>query len=98
MNITKLTVEEISKIQQLQEQNARLHEVAAVVTDEQNKQRNVKKKDELAWRVTPSAELNQLVNHYLMLSKIRLTCKLGCFERGAGGSEKCWWKSVRMDL
>lgn len=81
VNITKLTIEElqpeISKIQQLQEQNARLVEATGKVDeDDKNKQKTVKKKDELPWRITPSPELNQLVNHYLMLSKIRLTCEL----------------------
>lgn len=32
-----------------------------------------KRPDELPWRITPSPELNRLVSHYLMLSKIRLT-------------------------
>lgn len=79
VNITKLTIEqlqpEISKIQQLQQQNERLQEAAVTTVDDRSRQK-VKKKEELAWRVTPSPELNQLVNHYLMLSKIRLTCKL----------------------
>lgn len=78
MNITKLSIQElqpeISKIQQLQDQNVRLTEAAG--TDDPARQKTTKKKDELAWRLTPSADLNQLVNHYLMLSKIRLTCKL----------------------
>lgn len=78
VNITKLSIQElqpeISKIQQLQEQNVRLTEAAG--TDDPARQKTAKKKDELAWRLTPSADLNQLVNHYLMLSKIRLTCKL----------------------
>lgn len=78
MNITKLTVEhlkpEISKIQQLKEQNERLQEGAGKASD-LTQQNAVKKKEELPWRITPSAELNQLVNHYLMLSKIRLTCE-----------------------
>lgn len=76
VNITKLTIQElqpeIAKIQQLQDDNAKL---VAKASYDQNKQKALKKKEELAWRVTPSPELNQLVNHYLMLSKIRLTCK-----------------------
>lgn len=78
MNITKLTIEqlqpEVSKIQQLQEQTERLQE-----KDETARVKTVKKKEELPWRITPSPELNQLVNHYLMLSKIRLTCELRNF-------------------
>jgi hypothetical protein len=31
--------------------------------------------EELPWRITPSPETNKLTKHYLMLSKIRLTCK-----------------------
>lgn len=73
VNITKLSIQElhpeISKLHQLPDQNERL-------ADDQSRPKTAKKKDELAWRITPSAELNQLVNHYLMLSKIRLTCKL----------------------
>lgn len=76
VNITKLTIQElqpeIAKIQQLQDDNAKL---VAKASYDQNKQKALKNKEELAWRVTPSPELNQLVNHYLMLSKIRLTCK-----------------------
>lgn len=34
-----------------------------------------KKEPELAWQVTPSTDLSKLGNHYLMLSKIRLTSK-----------------------
>jgi hypothetical protein len=34
-----------------------------------------RKPPELPWRVTPSTEQNKLVKHYLMLSKIRLTCE-----------------------
>lgn len=34
-----------------------------------------KRPEELPWRITPSLELNKLVSHYLMLSKIRLTCE-----------------------
>lgn len=39
-------------------------------------QKPSKKTDELPWRITPSAEFNTLMNHYLMLSKFRLTCEL----------------------
>lgn len=74
VNITKLSVEHLhpvtSNIQQL-EQSVRLRDPV----NDQSRAKSAKKKDELAWRITPSAELNQLVNHYLMLSKIRLTCK-----------------------
>lgn len=76
INITKLTVQEfhpeIAKIQKLQD-NVKL---AARADVDQIRQKVTKKKEELAWRMTPSPELNQLVNHYLMLSKIRLTCKI----------------------
>lgn len=35
-----------------------------------------RKQPELPWRMTPAeADSNSLVKHYLMLSKIRLTCK-----------------------
>lgn len=74
VNITKLTIQELQpeleKIQRLQDETVK---VASRIED---KQKTTKKKDELPWRLTPSAELNQLVNHYLMLSKIRLTCEL----------------------
>jgi hypothetical protein len=79
VNVTKLTVQqlqpEISKIQQFQEQNERLQAVEVATDEKSNRQKVVKKKEELAWRITPSPELNQLINHYLMLSKIRLTCE-----------------------
>lgn len=35
-----------------------------------------KKAPEPEWRITPSTDLSQLGNHYLMLSKFRLTCKI----------------------
>lgn len=33
------------------------------------------KEPELPWQITPSADFSKLGNHYLMLSKIRLTSK-----------------------
>jgi hypothetical protein len=36
----------------------------------------IKQKEvELPWRITPSTDTSKLVKHYMMLSKIRLTCK-----------------------
>lgn len=35
----------------------------------------IKREQELPWRITPSQDLNRRLKHYLMLSKIRLTCK-----------------------
>lgn len=35
----------------------------------------IKREQELPWRITPSNDLNRRFKHYLMLSKIRLTCK-----------------------
>lgn len=64
---------ELSKIPQIE---TNFHD--GIIKDEPfaAQQKISKKKDELSWRITPSAELNQLVNHYLMLSKIRLTSEL----------------------
>lgn len=77
INITKLSADqlhpEVSKIQQLQQQNKLLQDVTLIAPVEEKIQKA--KKEELAWRITPSAETNKLLQHYLMLSKIRLTCK-----------------------
>lgn len=43
--------------------------------DGSDKKSTPKKPEELPWRITPSSDLSKLLNHYLMLSKIRLTCK-----------------------
>lgn len=79
MNVTTIKVHhlkpDLSRIQKLQEEDEKLQEGAGKVSNLQNQQRAVKKKEELPWRITPSAEANQLLNHYLMLSKIRLTCE-----------------------
>jgi hypothetical protein len=53
-------------------------DIAKVIQDEvkaQTRQVAVRKEPELPWRITPSTDANNLVKHYLMLSKIRLTCK-----------------------
>lgn len=47
--------------------------VAAV--DTSTNRTKPKKVEELAWRITPSPDYSKLFHHYLMLSKIRLTCK-----------------------
>lgn len=39
-----------------------------------DKKSAAKKPEEMPWRITPSQDLSKLLNHYLMLSKIRLTC------------------------
>lgn len=83
VNITKLTIEQLQpeitkQIQQLE----KLKEGAVVVTaidDQQTKPKTVKKKDELPWRITPMPGTNNLIGHYMMLSKIRLTCKSEAF-------------------
>jgi hypothetical protein len=41
----------------------------------QNEEVKVVKVRELPWRITPSQEVDRRFKHYLMLSKIRLTCK-----------------------
>ena len=82
VNITKLSIQElqpeIAKIQKLQAENERLQAEAvagSVANDDKIRQKTSKKKEELPWRITPAAEPGQLVNNYLMLSKIRLTCE-----------------------
>lgn len=53
-------------------------DIAKVLQDvnlQQNAVAAVRKEVELPWRITPSNDQNKLVKHYLMLSKIRLTCK-----------------------
>lgn len=43
--------------------------------DGTDKKSAAKKPEEMPWRITPSQDLSKLLNHYLMLSKIRLTCR-----------------------
>lgn len=78
VNITKLTVEHLhpdkTKLEQFQLQNERLTEAIEATTVDLTKPKVVKKKEELPWRITPTP--GNLVNHYMMLSKIRLTCEL----------------------
>ena len=40
---------------------------------DEKKKTTKKRPEEFKWRITPSPELNKLVSHYAMLSKIRLT-------------------------
>lgn len=75
MNIAKVNVEQLkqnpiiaTQIQQLQ-----LDKISAVSNDN-TKLKAVKINDELPWRITPGGT-NSLLKNYLMLSKIRLTCK-----------------------
>ncbi|CAG9802800.1 unnamed protein product [Chironomus riparius] len=51
-------------------------DIAKIIQDEvksQTRQVATRKEPELAWRITPSTDASNLVKHYLMLSKIRLT-------------------------
>jgi hypothetical protein len=41
----------------------------------QSEEAKLVKVRELPWRITPSQEVDRRFKHYLMLSKIRLTCK-----------------------
>ena len=53
-------------------------DIAKVLQNEvkiQTNQVTNRKEPELPWRITPSTDSSNLVKHYLMLSKIRLTCK-----------------------
>ena len=63
-------------IQQLSNHPADLSKLALenlTTTIKQNNELTVAK--ELPWRITPSQDINRRFKHYLMLSKIRLTCK-----------------------
>lgn len=43
------------------------------------KEKNEKKMANVEWTITPSKDLSKLGEHYLMLSKFRLTCKFDIF-------------------
>lgn len=68
VKITKISLQDLHKLQQSQLP----HEGTITQTIQKT---TAKKTDELPWRITPSPDFNQLMNHYLMLSKFRLTCK-----------------------
>lgn len=76
IKVTKISLHNIQsdldRLKQLQAQNEVVDKTAATSTTG----KPTKKTDELPWRITPVAEFNQLMNHYLMLSKFRLTCEM----------------------
>jgi hypothetical protein len=58
-------------------------DIAKVIQNEVQLRTNkavVRKEPELPWRITPSTDSSNIVKHYLMLSKIRLTCKFNCLK------------------
>lgn len=68
---TKISIQHPADLSKLALQNLtttikQQNELTAVV---------VKREQELPWRITPSQDINRRFKHYLMLSKIRLTCK-----------------------
>lgn len=71
---TKITIQQLSN-HPADISKLALESIATTIKQNELTTAVVKREQELPWRITPSQDINRRFKHYLMLSKIRLTCK-----------------------